>query len=165
MHSLMSVSVWELYTQLFARNWRCGRFARSLSQGCSSLSQTIWPRWAWRQFLILPIVQTLLPVTFAYSLSSEAVVIRQMRSWKRLWRRSLTHSHKRTSMELYKCIAVGGDYFEGDLSFMCVLSIKVPIRKKAGNLSYAPRICQGKKEKDDSQALKIVWIHQYEDYI
>ena len=29
------MSVWELYTQLFARKWRCGRFARSLSQGCS----------------------------------------------------------------------------------------------------------------------------------
>ena len=28
-----------------------------------------------------------------------------------------------------KFIAAGGDYFEGDLSFMCVLSIKVPIRK------------------------------------
>ena len=26
-----------------------------------------------------------------------------------------------------KCIAVGGDYFKGDKSFMCVLSIKVPI--------------------------------------
>ena len=26
-----------------------------------------------------------------------------------------------------KCIAVGGDYFERDQSFMCVLSIKVPI--------------------------------------
>ena len=33
-----------------------------------SLLQTIWPRWASRQFLSLPIVQTLLPVTFAYSL-------------------------------------------------------------------------------------------------
>ena len=32
-----------------------------------------------------------------------------------------------------KCIAAGGDNFEGDLSFMCVLSIKVPIRKKSGN--------------------------------
>ena len=39
-----------------------------------------------------------------------------------------------------KCIAAGGNYFEGDQSFMCVLSIKVPIRKKSGNLSYAPRI-------------------------
>ena len=45
-----------------------------------------------------PIVQTLVPVTFSYSLSSEAVVMRQLRRWKRLWRRSLTHSHKRTSM-------------------------------------------------------------------
>ena len=34
-----------------------------------SLSHTIWPRWASRQFLTLPIVQTLLPVTFGYSLS------------------------------------------------------------------------------------------------
>ena len=45
-----------------------------------------------------PIVQTLLPVTFGYSLSSEAVVMRQLRRWKRLWRRSLIRSHKRTSM-------------------------------------------------------------------
>ena len=39
-----------------------------------------------------------------------------------------------------KCIAAGGDYFEGDESFMCVLSIKVPIRKKSGNLFNDPRI-------------------------
>ena len=45
----------------------------------------------------LPIAQTLLPVTFAYSLSSEAVVMRQLWRWKKLWRRSLTRSH-RTSM-------------------------------------------------------------------
>ena len=64
-----------------------------------SLSQTIWVRWASRQFLSLPIVQTLLPVTFGYSLSSEAVVMRQLRRWKRLWRRLLTWSHKRISME------------------------------------------------------------------
>ena len=64
----------------------------------SSLSLTIWPRWASRHFLSLAIVQTLLPVTFGYSLSSEAVVMRQLRRWKRLWRRSLTRSHKRTSM-------------------------------------------------------------------
>ena len=64
------------------------------------LSQTIWPRWASRQFLTLPIVQTLLPVTFAYSRSSEAVVMRQLRRCKRLWRRSLTRAHKRTSMGL-----------------------------------------------------------------
>ena len=28
-----------------------------------------------------------------------------------------------------KCIAAGGDYFKGDESLMCVLSMKVPIRK------------------------------------
>ena len=44
-----------------------------------SLSQTIWPRWAPRQFFSLLIVQTLLPVTFGHSLSSQAVVIRQLR--------------------------------------------------------------------------------------
>ena len=37
-----------------------------------------------------------------------------------------------------KCIAAGGDYFERDQSFMCVLSIKVPIRKKSGNLCNDP---------------------------
>ena len=37
-------------------------------------------------------------------------------------------------LERYKCIAAEGDYFEGYYSFMCVLSIKVPIRKKSGNL-------------------------------
>ena len=65
-----------------------------------SLSQTIWPRWASKYFISFPRVQTLLPVTFAYSLSSQAVVMRQFRRWKRLWRRSLTRSHKKTSMGL-----------------------------------------------------------------
>ena len=32
-------------------------------------------------------------------------------------------------LERYKCIAAGGDYFEGDESFMYVLSIKVPYEK------------------------------------
>ena len=63
-----------------------------------SLSQTIWPRWASREFLSLPIVQTLLPVTFGYFLSSEVIVMRQLRRWKRLWWRSLTRSHKGTTM-------------------------------------------------------------------
>ena len=36
--------------------------------------------------------------------------------------------------ERYKWIAVWGDYFEGDKSVMCVLSIKVPIRKKVWKL-------------------------------
>ena len=65
-------------------------------------------------------VPTLLRVTFDYSLSSEAVVMRQLR-WKRLWRRSLIltqedfHGACRKLLERYnKCIAAEGDYFEGD---------------------------------------------------
>ena len=62
-----------------------------------SLSQTIWPRWVSRQFVTVPIIQTLRPVTFGYSLSSETVIMRQLRRRKRLWRRPLIRSHKRTS--------------------------------------------------------------------
>ena len=52
-----------------------------------------------------------------------------------------SHGAFQKLLEQYnKCIAAGGDYFEGDLSFMCVLSIKVPIRKKSGNLFNDPRI-------------------------
>ena len=38
-----------------------------------------------------------------------------------------------------KCFAAGEDYLEGDWSFMCALSIKIPIRKKSGNLFNDPR--------------------------
>ena len=38
-----------------------------------------------------------------------------------------------------KYIAAGGAYFEVGVSFMCVLSIKVPIGKKSGNLFNDPR--------------------------
>ena len=51
-----------------------------------SLSQSIWPRSSSRQFLTLPIVETLLPVTFGYFLSSESVV---HCSQRRLLRRGL----------------------------------------------------------------------------
>ena len=62
-----------------------------------SLSQTIWPKWASRQFFSLPIVQTLLPVTFGYFPKLTGCRY-ETRRGKRLWRRSLIHSHKRTSM-------------------------------------------------------------------
>ena len=76
-----------------------GISTRTIHQSTTpSSSQTVWPRWASIQFLSLPTVQTLLPVTFGYSLSSEAVVMKQLRRWKRLWWRSLTRSHQRTSM-------------------------------------------------------------------
>ena len=37
--------------------------------------------------------------------------------------------HRAHQKSFERCIAAGEDYFEGDLSFMCVLSIKVPIQK------------------------------------
>ena len=43
------------------------------------------------------------------------------------------HGNLLKLLERYKCIAGRGDYFEEDKSFMCVLSIKVPIRKKVWN--------------------------------
>ena len=80
-------------------NRASGISSRTIRQAKTpSLTQTIWPGWASRQFLTLPNVQTLLPMTFAYSLSPEAIVMRQLSRWKRLWRRSLTRSHKRTYM-------------------------------------------------------------------
>ena len=40
------------------------------------------------------------------------------------------HGALQKLLERYnECIAAGGDYFEGDKNFMCVLSIKVPIQK------------------------------------
>ena len=54
-----------------------GISTRTIHQSTSpSLSPTIWPRWASKQFLSFPRVQTLLPVTFGYSLSSKAVFMR-----------------------------------------------------------------------------------------
>ena len=43
-------------------------------------------------------------------------------------------------LERYKCIAAGGGYFERHLSFMCVHLIKVPVRKKSGNIFKYPRV-------------------------
>ena len=45
------------------------------------------------------------------------------------------HGALQKLLERYnKCFAAGGDYFEEDKNFMCVLSIKVPIRKKVWKL-------------------------------
>ena len=52
-----------------------------------------------------------------------------------------SHGAFQKSLERYnKCIAAGWDYFEGDLSFLSVVSIKVPTRNKSGNLHNDPRI-------------------------
>ena len=123
-------------------------FTRTMHQFTTpSLSETFWARWASRQFLILPIVQTLLPVNFGYPWAQRLFL---WDNWgdERGCDEGHWHAHTRgllwafqKLLEQYnKCIAAGGDYIEGDLSFMCVLSIKVPIRKKPGNLFNDPRI-------------------------
>ena len=72
----------------------------------------------------------------------------KLRSWKRLWRRSLTCSHKRISMGPSRSCWNGTtralhleDITSKGNSFMCVLSIKVPIRKKSWNIFNDPRNC------------------------
>ena len=53
------------------------------------------------------------------------------------------HGGLKNLLERYnKCIAAGGDYFEGDFSFTRVLSIKVSIRKESETLFNDPRILQ-----------------------
>ena len=53
-----------------------------------------------------------------------------------------------------KYIAAGGDYFEGELSLMCVLSIKVSIGKKSGNLLCAPCVLLSRQK----EKIKLVGI-------
>ena len=84
-----------------------------------SLSQTIRPRWVSRQFLTIPIVQTLLPVTFGYSLSSEADFMRELRRWKTkvidtLTQNDIHGAFQKVSEWDNKCITAGVDYFKGD---------------------------------------------------
>ena len=113
-----------------------------------SLSQTIWPRWASRQFLSLPVILALLPVTFGYSLSSEAFIMRQFTRWKRLWWRSLTRSHKGTSMGPCRICWNGTtsalqpeEITSKGTRVSCVYYQKMPIRKKSENLFNDPHIC------------------------
>ena len=84
-----------------------------------SLFQTIWPRWASRQFVTLPIVQTLLPATFAYFLSCRYETFKVMKAAVTKVIDTVTkedfHGAFQKFLERYnKCIAAGGDYFEGD---------------------------------------------------
>ena len=85
-----------------------------------SLSQTIWARWALRQVPSLPIVQTLLPVTFVYSVSPEVhETIEEIKEAVMKVIDTLTqedvHGAFHKSLERYnKCIVAGGDDFEED---------------------------------------------------
>ena len=56
-----------------------------------------------RQFLTSLLFRPCPLWLFGYSQSSETVVMGQLRRWKRLWRRSLTQSHMRTSMGFQSC--------------------------------------------------------------
>ena len=84
-----------------------------------SLSQTIWPRWASGQFLTVPIVQTLLPVTFTYSLGCRYETIEEMKEAVAKVIDTLTqedfHGAFQKLLKRYNnCIAAGGAYFEGE---------------------------------------------------
>ena len=115
-------------------------------QDNAPVHNSIWPRWGSRQFLSLPIVQSLLPVTWLFSKlrGCRYETIEEMKEAVTKVIDTLTQvdfhgAFQRLLGRYNKGIAVGGDYFEGDLSFMCVLSIKVPIRKKSENLFNDPR--------------------------
>ena len=72
--------------------------------------------------LTLHIVQTLLPVTFSYSLSSDAVVVETIEEMKEAVTKVIDtitqediHGAFRKFLERYsRCFVAGGDYFEGD---------------------------------------------------
>ena len=86
-----------------------------------SLLQTIWPRWASRQFLTITIVQTLLPVTWLFPKlrGCHYETIEEMKEAVTKVIDTLTqedfHGSFQKLLEWYKkCIASGGDYFEED---------------------------------------------------
>ena len=68
--------------------------------------------------LVNIIVQTLLPVTFDYSLHSEASTIEELKEAVTKVIDTLKqedfHMAFQKLLEQYKCIAAGGDYLEGD---------------------------------------------------
>ena len=85
-----------------------------------SLSQTIWPRWASRLFPTLPIVQTLLPVTFWLFPKLRGFRYERIEEMKEAVTKvidTLTqedfHGAFQKLLEPYnRCIAAGGYYFE-----------------------------------------------------
>ena len=83
-----------------------------------SFSQTIWPRGASRQFLPLPIVQILLPVTFAYSLTRYESIEEMKEAVTKvtdfLTQEDFDGAFQKLLERYNKCIAAVGDYFVGD---------------------------------------------------
>ena len=84
-----------------------------------SLSLTIWPRWASRQFLILP--KVLAPFDFWLFPKLRGCryeTIEEMKEAVTKVIETLTqedfHGAFQKLLERYKCIGARGDYFEGD---------------------------------------------------
>ena len=109
------------------------------------LSQTIWPTWASRHFLT-PYSPDFAPCDFwlfSKLRGCRYETIEEMKEAVMKIIDTLTqedfHGTFQKLLERYnKCIAARGDYFEEDSSFMCILSIKVPIWKKVWKLIESP---------------------------
>ncbi len=86
-----------------------------------SLSQTIWPSWASRQFLTLPHSPDLAPCDFwlfpklrgCHYETIEEMKEAEMKVIDTLTQEDF-HGAYQKLLERYKCIAAGGAYFEGD---------------------------------------------------
>ena len=112
----------------------------------SILVTNYWTKMGIKRVPHLPYSPDLAPLTFHYFLSSESVVKRQLRRWKRLWRRSLTRSHKRTFIRPSRSCWNGTTSAlqsekitsKGSRVSCVYYRIKVPIRKKSGNLFNEP---------------------------
>ena len=87
-----------------------------------SFSQTIWPRWASRQLITLPIVQTLLPVTIVFFPKLRGYRYETIEEMKEAGTNVIDtvakedfHGAFQKLLERYnKCISAGGDYSEWD---------------------------------------------------
>ena len=71
--------------------------------------------------------------------------MRQLRRWKRLWRRSLTHSHKKTSMGPSRSCrnSTTSALQPEEITSKGTRVSCVYYQKKSGNLLYAPRSLNG----------------------
>ena len=80
-----------------------------------SSSHTIWPRWASRQFLSLPLVQTLLPrlrgCRYKTIEEKKEAVTKVIET---LTQEDFHGAFKKLLKRYIKYIAAGEDYFEGD---------------------------------------------------
>ena len=111
----------------YSYNRISGISSRTMHQSINpSLSQSIWPRWASRQYLTVLIVQTLFPCDFwLFPKLKENLrgcryeTIEEMKEAVTKVIDMLTqedfHGALQKLLERYnKCIAAGGDYFDGD---------------------------------------------------